>query len=128
MTGTTRLERMAMPQARDSLRQLTEAVGGCIRPVQMRRTNMDDGSVTHVLIPCGATLETVCPACASRAKNLRAEQLRDGWHLEREPVLRPPAPDETQEYWLTLRAQAQVRRDELERTEADTTFFDELIE
>ena len=51
-----------------------------------------------------------CPACAERARSLRAQQCRDGWHLEDEPDPRRP-PDETQEDWLLLRAEAQVRRD-----------------
>ncbi len=59
--------------------------------------------VTHVLIPCGATLETACPACAKRAQSLRAEQRRDGWHLEHEPDHAVPRTDDDQEYWLTLR-------------------------
>jgi hypothetical protein len=71
-----------MPLARTALREVTQNRGGCIRPVQMRRTSLDDGQVTHVLIPCGATLENACPACANRAQSLRAEQCRDGWHLE----------------------------------------------
>ena len=68
------------------------------------------------MIPCGATLASICPPCAERAKSLRAAQCREGWHLEDEPDPGPPAPDETQEYWLTLRAEAQVRRDRAEAT------------
>ena len=44
-------------------------------------------------------------ACAECAKMLRAAQCREGWHLEDEPDLTPAAPDETQEFWLTLRAE-----------------------
>ena len=40
MTGTsTRAERVAMPLARDSIRKIAEASGGCLRPVQLRRTD-----------------------------------------------------------------------------------------
>ena len=38
-----------------------------------------------MLVPCGHTLASVCPACAERAKSLRAAQCREGWHLEDEP-------------------------------------------
>jgi hypothetical protein len=116
-----------MPLGRDALRQVTQDRGGCIRPIQMRRTSLDTGQVSHVLIPCGATLEAACPACAKRAQSLRAEQCRDGWHLEHEPDRGPAAPDEGQEYWLTLRAHAQTARDTAQATGADTGELDELI-
>ena len=124
---TTRADRLKMPLARDAIRIMTEASGGCIRPVQLRRTNVDTGEVTQQVIPCGSTLEAVCPACAKRARNLRAEQCADGWHLEDEPDPGQPEPDETQEFWLTLRAEAQVRRDNAEAHGDNTTELDEMI-
>jgi hypothetical protein len=95
-----------MPLARSAIRDLTLAAGGCIRPVQMRRTSTATGEADYQMIPCGSTLETVCPSCAERARSLRMEQCRAGWHLEDEPDPAPPAPDETQEFWLTARAEA----------------------
>jgi hypothetical protein len=118
---------MTGPQARAALRQVTQDRGGCIRPVQLRRTNLDTGEVTQVLIPCGATLESVCPACAKRAQSLRAEQCRTGWHLEDELVTRSTVPDEEQEFWLGLRAHAQVQRDRVAEAGQDTAELDELI-
>ena len=115
MTGTsTRAERMAMPLARDSIRKIAEASGGCLRPVQLRRTDTITGQSEPGHDPCGATLASICPPCAERAKSLRVSQCREGWHLEDEPDPGPPAPDETQEYWLILRAEAQARRDRAE--------------
>ena len=112
MTGTsTRADRMAMPLARDSIRKIAEASGGCMRPVQLRRTDTVTGQSETIMIPCGATLASICPPCAERAKSLRVSQCREGWHLEDEPDPGPAAPDETQEYWLILRAEAQARRD-----------------
>ena len=84
---TTRAERMAQPRAADAIKTLAEASGGCIRPVQLRRTDLDTGQVEQVIIPCGATLATLCPACADRARSLRAAQCREGWHLENEPIV-----------------------------------------
>ena len=128
MTGrTTRAERIAMPLARDAIRQLTESRGGCTRPVQLRRTDTATGQVDQILIPCGATLTDKCPACAERARSLRAQQCRDGWHLEDEPDPAPPAPGDGQEGWLLLRAEAQVRRDHALTTGQDTAGLDELI-
>ena len=128
MTGRqTRAERAAYPLARDSIRKIAESLGGCLRPVQLRRTDRQTGEVTQVVIPCGATLASVCPACAERAKALRVAQCREGWHLEDEPDLSPPGLDETQEYWLILRAEAQAFRDRAALRGQDTAELDELI-
>ena len=128
MTDTsTRAERLAMPVARDSIRKIAEACGGCLRPIQMRRTDTVTGQVKQVMKPCGATLASICPSCAQRAKSLRAAQCREGWHLEDQPVTGPPPPDETQEYWLILRAEAQARRDRAEANGQDVTELDELL-
>ena len=82
VTRRTRAERLAMPLARDVVKDLAVEHGACIRPVQLRRTNLDTGTVDQVLVPCGHTLAIVCPACAQRAKTLRAAQCREGWHLD----------------------------------------------
>ncbi len=126
-TTSTRAERMAMPLARDSIRKIAEACGGCLRPVQLRRTDTVTGQVEQVMKPCGATLASICPPCADRAKSLRVTQCREGWHLEDEPDPGPPAPDATQEYWLTLRAEAQVQRDRAEARGEDLAVYDALI-
>ena len=83
--------------------------------------------VTQVLVPCGATFEAVCLACAKRAQGLRAEQCRDGWHLEDEPPDHTPAPGEDQEFWLALRARAQVLRDQARADGQDTADLDQAI-
>ena len=127
MTGPTRAERLTMPLGATAIRDLTEAAGGCIRPIQLRRTNNATGEVDHQFLPCRSTLDSACPPCAKRAKSLREQQCRDGWHLEHEPDLTPASPDETQEHWLTLRAHAQVRRDTACVNGGDTAELDELI-
>jgi hypothetical protein len=127
MTETsTRAQRLATPLARDAIRKIAEASGGCLRPVQLRRTDTETGQISHVMVPCGATLASSCPSCAERAKSLRAVQCREGWHLEDEPDPGPPAPDETQEYWLTARAEVQAQRDRAEAAGEDTAGLDEL--
>jgi hypothetical protein len=123
----TRAERTATPLARDSIRKIAEASGGCLRPIQMRRTDTVTGQVEQIMKPCGATLASICPPCAERARSLRASQCREGWHLEDEPVTSPPAPDETQEYWLIERAEAQARRDHAQANGQDTSELDELL-
>jgi hypothetical protein len=129
MTGRqTRTDRAAYPLARDSIRKIAEASGGCLRSVQLRRTDTQTGKIMSVMVPCGTTLASICPPCADRAKALRAAQCREGWHLEDEPDLTPAAPDELQEFWLTVRAEAQLRRDQAGAAGQDTTDYDELID
>ncbi len=48
---TTRAERMAMPLARQVVKELAAEHGACLRPVQLRRTEIDTGYVEQVLIP-----------------------------------------------------------------------------
>ena len=50
-TRTTRAERMAMPLARQVVLDLAVEHGACIRPVQLRRTNLDTGQIDQVLVP-----------------------------------------------------------------------------
>ena len=52
----TRAQRMAMPLAREVVRDLAVEHGACIRPIQLRRRNIDTGEVDQVLVPCGHTL------------------------------------------------------------------------
>jgi hypothetical protein len=122
----TRVERLAMPLAREVVRDLAEQHGACIRPVQLRQTNLDTGAVEQVLVPCGHTLASVCPACAERAKNLRAAQCREGWHLAAEPVIDPDPATEDQRWWVEKRAEAQVMRDRAESGGQDTADLDGL--
>jgi len=78
-----------MPLARNVVKDVAAEHGACLRPVQLRRTDIDTGHVEQVLIPCGHTLASVCPPCAERARMLRAAQCREGWHLDHEPVIDP---------------------------------------
>jgi hypothetical protein len=118
---------MAHPTARDAVRAVAENHGACLRPIQLRRTNTATGEIDQVLIPCGATLASVCPPCADRAKKLRAAQCREGWHLDTEPIPRSPSPDEVQAMWVEHRAQAQADRDHTDAAGEDTAELDELI-
>ena len=122
----TRAERLAMPLAREVVKDLAVEHGACIRPVQLRRTNLDTGTVEQVLVPCGHTLASVCPACAERAKTLRAAQCREGWHLEAEPVIEPDGPTEDQRWWIEKRAEAQAMRDQADADGEDTGDLDGL--
>ncbi|MFI6958683.1 replication initiator [Nocardia sp. NPDC050408] len=61
--------------------------GVCIRPMVLERTDTTTGAISHVPVPCGNTMEAVCPACARKAKALRLAQCREGWHLDHEPEI-----------------------------------------
>jgi hypothetical protein len=124
---TTRAQRMAMPLARQVVKDLAVEHGACIRPIQLRRTNIDTGEADTVLVPCGHTLAHVCPSCAERARTLRAAQCREGWHLEDEPHIAPDPPTDDQKYWVEKRAEAQQFRDQAANAGQDTTDLDELI-
>jgi len=81
----TRAKRAACPLARDSMRKIAEASGGCLRPVQLRRTDTVTGETVPVMVPCGATLASICPPCAERAKAQRAHADRLAEALRYEP-------------------------------------------
>jgi hypothetical protein len=80
-----------------------------------------------VLVPCGHTLASVCPRCAERAKNLRAAQCREGWHLEHEPVIQPEQPTDEQKWWIEKRADAQIMHDRGDGDGLDAAELDELL-
>ena len=124
---TTRAERLAMPLARSVVRDLAVTHGGCVRPVQLRRTDLQTGQAEPVLVPCGHTLAAVCPSCAERNRTLRAAQCREGWHLDREPIVQADEPDDEQRMWVELRSDVQRDRDQAEAAGQDTAADDAVI-
>jgi tetratricopeptide (TPR) repeat protein len=75
----TRAQRLAMPLARHVVRDLAAEHGCCLRPVQLRRTELDTGQVEQVLVPCGHTLASVCPSCAVTADRQLADTRPDAF-------------------------------------------------
>src|SRR5260370_13536554 len=123
----TRAGRMAGPHIRDVIKTGAAEHGAGTRPVQLRKTNLDTGQVEQVLVPCGATLSSVCPSCAERAKVLRAAQCREGWHLEHEPVTSPDLPDDYQRWLAATLADLAVARDRATEHGQDTADLDDSI-
>src|ERR1700753_3145349 len=123
----TRAERLAMPLARDMVKDLALQNGACIRPVQLRRTDTATGQTDPVLVPCGHTMASVCPSCAERAKNLRTAQCREGWHLDQEPEIKPDHPTDDQTWLVQTRADAQAARDAAEAHGEDITGWDQEL-
>jgi hypothetical protein len=70
------------------------AAGVCGRPVVARVTDVESGELRVVPISCGSTRQDRCPPCAERARRLRIQQCREGWHLETEPEHQPRPPDD----------------------------------
>ena len=100
----TRLQRAKMPAAKKVATDAAIEFGVCIRPVPLRRTDTVTGETSIVDVPCGATLTSVCPPCADRARKLRATQCREGWHLDTEPDLSPDPSTAGQRELVTERA------------------------
>jgi len=125
---STRAERLAFPLARDVVKAVALEYGACIRPVQLRKTNLDTSQVDQVMVPCGATLASVCPPCAERNKVLKWAQCQEGWHLEDEPLVDPHPPDDYQKWLIEKRADLQAERDQADAAGQDTTRINDLIE
>ena len=84
---------MIAPPRADLVTAAAEVAGVCARPVISRVTDLDSGDVRIVPIACGATKASKCTPCAERARKLRMQQCREGWHLDREPDLPAPGDD-----------------------------------
>jgi hypothetical protein len=125
---TTRAERMSRPHLREVITAVAEEHGACIRPIQLRKTNIDTGQTEQVLIPCGATLASLCPSCAERAKTLRAAQCREGWHLEHEPMVSPGPPGDWQRWLAATLADLLADRDQAAEHGAETGDLDDQID
>jgi hypothetical protein len=100
----SRLQRAKMPNARKVAVDAAIEFGVCIRPQPLRRTDIVTGETSVVDVPCGATLTALCPPCADRARRLRAQQCREGWHLDVEPDLTPDPSTPGQRALVTERA------------------------
>jgi hypothetical protein len=78
------------------VREAALVAGVCARPIISRVTDLESGDTRLVPIACGATREDRCPPCADRAKRLRIQQCREGWHLDTEPEHHDPDLDDDQ--------------------------------
>src|SRR5918995_446576 len=76
------------------VREAALVAGVCAHPVIARVADTESGEGRIVPIACGSTREDRCPPCADRAKRIRIQQCREGWHLDTEPEHQVPEPDE----------------------------------
>jgi hypothetical protein len=112
----SRAARMAQPLSRDVLKMLAEQNGVCVRPIPLRREDRLTGETTVVDIPCGARLSSKCKPCADRNRKLRMQQIREGWHLEDEPLPPVDAPDEETKAIVALRCSFVFDREQAVRS------------
>ncbi|MEV0626798.1 replication initiator [Nonomuraea wenchangensis] len=122
-----RAERLRMPWARDVALEVAKQHGVCIRPVALKRLDTTTGQSEIIDVPCGATMEAVCPPCAKRNRQLRMAQCREGWHLDQEPAITPDEPNDEQRWLVEFRADMQARRDAAEQDGDDTTDLDAVL-
>ncbi len=73
----------------DMARAVAYVNGVCIRPLMRRVLDRETGTDSSVALPCGSTRESVCPACADKARRLRIQQCAEGWHRDTEPDAGP---------------------------------------
>ncbi len=89
----------------------------------MRSVDLDSGARDYVPVACKSTMEAQCLSCATNARRVRMAQLREGWHLDHEPVQHPDAPSETQCDLLDRRADLiiayRASHDDGERADAE---------
>jgi hypothetical protein len=102
------MKRVLPPLTTSMVETVAVAHGVCVNPVPLRRIDPDTGQSTIVDVPCGATSTSKCPPCADRAKLLRMQQCRQGWHLEEEPVVDAQDPTEEQAELTVMRADLQA--------------------
>lgn len=96
----------------DVIRELAVEQVVCVRPVMRRVIDRATGQSTTVPIPCGATRDSKCPSCATKARRLRMTQCAEGWHADTEPVpLDEPTTEELPE----------DRADEIDEPEEEDT-------
>ncbi len=69
---------------------VAESAGVCVRPHVRIVTDQLTSDTVAVPIPCGSTRESVCKACAVKARRLRMHQCREGWHRNDADHLRNP--------------------------------------
>jgi len=91
MTTATAARPAAMSD--QALRDIAAKLGVCVRPILRRVTDTTTGESETVPLPCGSTRERVCPPCATKARRLRIQQCREGWHRTDDPADQDQAND-----------------------------------
>ena len=132
----TAADRRAMPTFAEVAEAAGEKYGVCVRPLIMETFDTLTGVMSHQAIPCKATVASKCAPCAKKAKALRIQQCREGWHLDHEPADEEPDVTESQTQLLELRAdlftvyqdaKADGDIDQMRATAAEVAWVDEQL-
>ncbi|GLZ60122.1 hypothetical protein Misp05_36980 [Micromonospora sp. NBRC 107095] len=120
---------MALPRSVDVLKEIAAEYGVCVRPLAMRRTDLNTGLTEVIDLPCGATREDKCAPYAKKNRRLRQAQIREGWHRDDEPLPPPEPATEEQKALVLLRGHLEFSRDEASRASQwdQATDLDEAI-
>ena len=105
----SRAARMALPLALERPQGHRHRVRRLPAPGRLRRTDLDTGQTEVIDLPCGATREDKCAACAKKSRRLRQAQIREGWHRDDEPAPAPEPATEAQKSLILLRGTPGVR-------------------
>lgn len=108
--GGSRAARLRLPRSVEVVRELAAEHGVCVRPISLRRTDIETGATEVIDLPCGSTRADRCPSCARRARSLRMQQIREGWHREDEPIPDPDPATDDQIGLIVLRAHLEFER------------------
>ncbi|MFI5906212.1 replication initiator [Dactylosporangium sp. NPDC051541] len=111
----SRAARRLVPMAADVVKDMAAEYGVCLRPIGLRRTDLETGKTEIIDVPCGATRDDKCKPCAERARRLRKVQIREGWHRTDEPAPGPEPATEGQRALISLRAHLEHGRDQAVR-------------
>lgn len=68
------------------IRAAAESHGVCVRPILRELVDTVTGSTQTVVLPCGSTRASACQPCAEKARRLRMQQCREGWHRDRDDL------------------------------------------
>ena len=101
-----------MPLAREVVKDLAVEHGACIRPVQLRRTNLDTGEIDQVLVPCGHTLATSARRAPNGPGRCGRRNAGKAGTSRTNPTSTPDPATEDQQWWIEKRAEAQQLRDQ----------------
>jgi hypothetical protein len=106
----SRLARLQTPMTKQILQELARTYGICLHPLVLRRTDIVTGETEILEVPCGARLASRCAPCAERNRRLRIQQIRDGWHLNEEPIPAPRNGTHSERALVALRADLEWQR------------------
>ena len=93
MTTPTTVTARPVALSDELLRDTAAKVGVCVRPIIRRVVDTTTGESETVPLACGSTRERVCPPCAAKARRLRVQQCREGWHRTDDPADEDQADD-----------------------------------